>query len=97
MRLIDLNPGFISAGPSPEQRDGIGIIFDCPCGCDVLCAVYFRNPVDGGGPYPSERGPLWCRTGDTFEALTLTPSIHRSGPGGCGWHGWIKDGEVLTA
>lgn len=35
---------------------------------------------------------LWKRTGETFETLTLEPSIMQ--PRGC-WHGHIKNGEVL--
>ncbi len=37
----------------------------------------------------------WQRTGETFDTLTLTPSIHsRKEKGGCGWHGFITNGEV---
>lgn len=40
---------------------------------------------------------LWQRTGDTFETLTLQPSIlvpGSGGPGDCNWHGFITNGEV---
>ena len=41
--------------------------------------------------------PTWQRTGDTFETLTLHPSILRSPQkGGCGWHGWVTNGEVRS-
>jgi hypothetical protein len=106
MKLVDLNPRFVGAGgegisdkdgnPSPA-RHGIGLLFTCPCGkCDEYhdCFVSFANQLDGGPPLPDER-PLWQRTGDTFETLTLTPSILRSvEKGGCGWHGFITNGEV---
>lgn len=98
MKLADLNPGWLGAGgpgitragqPVPE-RHGIGIVFDCPCGCDSPVHVLLKNPLDGG---PAVRGePLWQRTGDTFETLTLHPSIRRIG--GCQWHGWVRDGEI---
>ena len=95
MKLTDLNPTFVSG--SGGVRKGIGIIFDCPCGkCGTLCGVEFRNPIDGGPLYDPARNAHWQRTGETFESLTLTPSIHRSGAGGCGWHGYITNGEVLT-
>ena len=35
---------------------------------------------------------LWKRAGDTFEALTMTPSIDCSA-WGC-WHGFITNGEI---
>lgn len=72
--------------------------FTCPCGaCDEFhdCYIPFTNPLDGGLPYDGH--PTWQRTGDTFETLTLTPSILRNPTkGGCGWHGYITNGEVLT-
>lgn len=106
MRLIDLNPRFLGSGgegitdsltglPSPE-RHGVGVLFDCPCGCGRDCFVPFANPLDGG-PSVHGNGNSWARTGETFEALTLTPSILRSPErGGCGWHGFITNGAVLT-
>jgi hypothetical protein len=51
--------------------------------------VPFANPI-GPGPHVNEKG--WRRTGDTFDTLTLTPSILRIG--GCGWHGFVTNGEV---
>lgn len=103
MKLTDLHPRWVGAGgdgisqPVPE-RTGIGITFDCPCGkCGTLCFVPFQNPLDGGPPLSTDR-PLWTRTGDTFDTMTLTPSILRSKEnGGCGWHGFVTDGEVTTA
>ena len=108
MRLVDLNPSWVGAGgegvsakdgtPVPK-RHGIGIMFDCPCGCAVWVYVSFENPVDGGPPRlnpglnPGE--PRWHRTGDTFDALTLKPSILKSKKkGGCGWHGFVTNGEI---
>jgi hypothetical protein len=39
---------------------------------------------------------LWHRTGETFDTLTLAPSIHvRDGENGpTHWHGHILAGEV---
>ena len=37
-------------------------------------------------------GRLWHRTGDTFDDLTLTPSIDCSRSGH--WHGFITAGQV---
>ncbi len=103
MKLTDLNPklygtggeGVRDADGSPvPRRDGMGILFDCPCGADgERVCIPFANPLDGGPQY----GPTgWRRVGDTFETLTLTPSILRSDPDGCRWHGFITNGEVIS-
>lgn len=109
MRLLDLHPKWLGAGgegvsdkdgkPVPE-RTGVALICDCPCGCGTQedgygLAIMLANPLDGGLPIRDR--PLWQRTGEMFETLTLTPSILRSKErGGCGWHGFITAGEVLT-
>jgi hypothetical protein len=81
--------------PAPE-RHGVGLVCQCPCGDhDEGHELYvgFANPLDGGPALDS--GPRWQRTGDTFDTLTLTPSILRSrAKGGCGWHGFITNGNV---
>jgi len=98
-RLVDLNPSWVNSGgegitvaatglPAPE-RNGIGIICDCPCGCDETLFVPFANPLDGG---PSAYPNGWQRTGDTFETLTLAPSIQRRGR--CTWHGHLRNGVL---
>ncbi len=104
MRLDDLNPGWVGAGGKgisnadgtpATKRTGIGIGFDCPC-CGERNYISFTNPIDGGPAIINPGEPAWQRTGDTFEALTLSPSIHKAKDlGGCGWHGWIRDGEVI--
>lgn len=101
IKLTDLNPRFVGAGgdgvtnaetgePVPE-RHGVGITFDCPCGkCGERTTIIFSNPIDGGKDYGAGN-PTWHRTGENFEILTLNPSIQRMG--GCGWHGFLTDGE----
>lgn len=99
MKLVDLDPRWIQAGgegiydkdmkPVPE-RHGVGISFICPCGCGTRCAVMFTNPICGGEPIRDRT--TWERIGDTFEGLTLTPSILRVG--GCEWHGFITNGAI---
>lgn len=105
MRLAELNAEFLGAGgegifradgsPAP-QRDGVGVMLDCPCqSCGERLYVPFANPIDGGESV-EPRG--WERTGDTIETLTLRPSIWRHpDKGGCGWHGWVTNGEVTGA
>jgi len=105
MRLLDLNPRWVGAGgehvtnadgsPVP-RREGVGLIFACPCGCGIECYIDLENPVDGGPPYADR--PRWFRTGTDFATLTMTPSILRSrDKGGCGWHGFITNGEIVVA
>ena len=101
MKLTELNPGWVGAGgegisdkdgnPVP-RRVGVGVAFDCPCGCDSRAYIPFANPLDGGTGVG--RAPHWDRIGDTFETLTLKPSIQRVG--GCEWHGFLTDGEFRS-
>jgi len=92
MRLSDLNPVLMDG---KDGATGVGLIFDCPCGkCGAPCHVMFRNPISG---LPYADRPSWERAGDTFDTLTLAPSIHRDPKlGGCGWHGYIRNGEVIS-
>jgi len=101
MRLIDLNPDWVGYGgdgvmengqPVP-RRERVGLWFDCPCGNGERCAIMFRNPPDGG---PAIQGNTWIVTGDTFETLTLSPSIQRNDPKGCRWHGFVENGGIRT-
>lgn len=102
MKLTELNPSFVGSGgpgitdskggPVP-RRDGVGLSCDCPCGCGEPLYVAFDIPLDGKGPPLNARQPLWGRQGDTFEDLTLTPSIQRMD--GCKWHGHLRDGEFV--
>lgn len=102
MKLVDLNPSFVGTGgegitdangdPVP-RREGIGLSLDCPCG-DKACPkffVAFENPL--GGSKPTGK-PWWKRNGNTFDTLTLRPSILRKSH--CGWHGYITAGEVKS-
>lgn len=105
MRLADLHPEWLSTGgsdavtqtdgsPAPS-RHGVAIVFDCPCGCDDRLYVPFKTPISGP-PLAAEAQAGWDRKGDTFETLTLKPSILRIS--GCPkqWHGWITNGEVTA-
>lgn len=41
---------------------------------------------------PCQRNHAWQFTGDTFENLSITPSIDASASGH--WHGYITNGEI---
>jgi hypothetical protein len=102
LRLIDLNPRwFVDAdiviggvNRHFDNRHGMGITFDCPCcGGQTRLGVWIANPVDGGPPTDdADVSHRWQRTGETFETLTLQPSIDASGAGH--WHGYITAGEI---
>lgn len=106
MRLVDLDPHWMV----DEIGRRLGVSFVCPKGCpdtfwgNGFCGgrvyVPFKQPLDGAPVPASGRG--WDRTGETFDTLTLAPSIlvpnahgnaaHR----GCGWHGFVEGGVVRT-
>lgn len=89
MRLVDLEPtwSFDRAG-----RQGMGVSFLCPCCRKTTIFAPFKNPIDGGAPGWPDRKCHWQRTGETFETLTLAPSVDCSSFGH--WHGFITNGEV---
>lgn len=98
MRLTELNPRWLTCtnpdlGGS-EGRSGMGISFQMP-DCEHRITAWFKNPLDGGTPINEPDRPrcLWQRTGDTFDTLTLEPSIDASPD----WHGWVRNGEVTNA
>ncbi len=75
-----------------------GLSFICPHCMKQRLAVSFSNPIDPQG-WVGRTGMVivsaWTRTGDTFETLTLTPSIDATASGH--WHGHITNGEMVTA
>jgi hypothetical protein len=92
MRLIDLKPRWWAL----TGRHGQGVSFDCPHCVEARVArpqriaVAFENPLDGGERAPDDTH--WTRTGDTFDGLTLNPSIDGSHLGH--WHGWVTAGAI---
>lgn len=57
-----------------------------------------RRPRDGGG-WACEhtgRGSCWDWTGSAEEGtLTASPSLLATAPALCGWHGWLRNGELV--
>lgn len=111
-KLVDSDPSWIGTAAG---RRGVGITFECPLhpGGGCYQGVFFANPLDGGPPLPdADAGKpgvperkYWQRTGDTFETLTLTPSINafdtHTAPDGTKsrtthWHGFITNGRVTS-
>jgi hypothetical protein len=106
MKLTELDPHWTC---DTLGRHGQGLSFECPVHRDHRLAVPFANPVDGGEKMTSKRNFWWQRTGETFDTMTLGPSIDASGnqadvggPNGLNvgmiqtpcWHGFITKGEV---
>lgn len=107
MRLIDLEPKFVGNYHVNDAHqvcynildsvDGAqGVLFTCPkCGGhSILC--WFKNPRNAP-PVPADAFPKpgrWEFAGDTFDVLSLTPSVDLSVGGvGCLWHGHVTNGQ----
>lgn len=92
-RLVDADPGFFTDG----ETKGAGIVFECPLHENCCVGVHFENPIGGGVPSANAK-VRWRRDGETFETLTLSPSIRVTSPNhdGCHWHGFVKNGRFET-
>jgi hypothetical protein len=108
MRLSALEPQFTRiTSPGHYQdverlEDAHGVMFLCPkCyaangGAEgTHCVfVWFR---DRGVPAEETPGPgRWAVAGTGIDDLTLSPSINLENLGhvGCGWHGFVINGEA---
>lgn len=94
MKLIECNPKW---GSSKEVT--CYVIFDCPEGHeDCRHSIPFTPSLDGQTQVsPQQNGAQWYRTGDTFENLTLSPSIRRiplPGSDDCALHIFIRNGLI---
>lgn len=102
MKLTELNPRWVGIGSGTDFIIS-GLTFDCPHCKNQRLGVSFKPPIDPKGW--TLRGVTWnhsniewYRTGDSFETITLSPSIDASQqridvPGH--WHGFIKNGEII--
>lgn len=80
MRLVDCNPRWLTGRYAGREDDTpAGVRFDCPEGHEGCDHAIPFTPAFDGAPTPGwqQNGAVWGRTGDTFEALTLSPSIRR--------------------
>jgi hypothetical protein len=88
--LAELEPHWVE-----HEGKVCGVRFQCPehHGTETWClqVVPFSPALDGTVTKSwQSNGHQWQRTGETFETLTLTPSIKAS----CGYHGFITGGIV---
>ena len=107
MRLVDLSPHWVTQmdANGSHWEDKVSRQQDAQ-GVRILCPKCF---TENGGPVgthsvivlfkdrdiPPEAMPLMARwevSGNDFNDLTTTPSILING--GCGWHGFITNGDV---
>lgn len=99
MKLTTLNPRWIGLHNwSDDSIYHIGVSFDSPKQNGKRLAVLFSPPIDPDGlaqkwqwGEPFKDAKKWKRTGETFETLTLAPSLDFSP---IDWHGHITNGEV---
>jgi hypothetical protein len=101
MKLTDLKPRWIGLSNWESEDDFyIGVSFQSPMKTGQRLAVLFDPPIDPAGlaekygwgkMFPDAKH--WQRTGDTFENLTLSPSLDFSARGE--WHGLITNGEAV--
>ena len=84
-----------------DRKQRIAVFFKNPiCGSDPVDLAFFQAAQmdcdhPQWEPWMSEHhagSVLWDRSGDSFENLTLNPSIDCSKWGG--WHGFVRNGEA---
>jgi hypothetical protein len=99
MRLTEQDPKFLRS--TGEDRF-THLDFRCPCAptCTERICVPFTPAIDGTDTPPAWKP--WQRSGgNTFELITLSPSIWFHGediPGSSckGWHGFLRAGNLET-
>lgn len=99
MKLTDLEPRYFRAGTSEQP---VGITFDCPHCHETGQRLAIAIHMDGTGIDPDPANPqqfpaderIWTVSGgDSFENLSLSPSVDASASGH--WHGFITNGEIV--
>lgn len=101
LRLTDLDPRWFDVPDAGGAIDGVSFL--CPHCREVRLAVQFtpmgadeihaRSHRDGDQhTIIPLQGNVWQRTGETFNDLTLSPSVDASISGH--WHGFIRNGRI---
>ena len=95
MKFSELDPRFLileTGGPK------VGVTFECPHCRDQRLAILFHHSGNEAieDSYIMARAPstnhIWAMTGDSFDAMSFSPSIDASSSGH--WHGFITNGQV---
>lgn len=97
MTLVELNPRLMRSADDVEHgrvlrpvatlAEADTLVFDCPC----QAGHQLHIPINGAPR-------AWFVTGTGLDNITLDPSLSVMGGNGdkeC-WHGWIRNGEVVT-
>jgi hypothetical protein len=97
MRLMDFEPRWVR--DTGDLRHGMGISFWCPACEKHKIVVFFSNPIDEKPAALNQN--LWKREGYDFDTLSLSPSINqtrinRDGESFYHWHGYIKNGRLIS-
>lgn len=79
--------------PQFYEMDGekYGMTFRCP-NCRARGGVFFENSIPSGKNLRPATGATWKREGDTFETMTLNPSVRMFNH----FHSWIKGGMLCV-
>lgn len=95
MRLTDLEPHWYVL---EEGGQRVGLTFLCPH-CKVQrigVAFHHRGHEAIDDDYVMAHSPqtnhIWTMDGDSFENLSLSPSVDASATGH--WHGFVTNGEI---
>lgn len=73
---------------------------DCPDGVHQWTTASNCSTKGQDGKRCSHEGigSCWTWTGSAEDGtLTANPSLHCVAPIGCGWHGWLRDGQMVPA
>lgn len=107
MKLTDLSPRWFDVPGVGTDKDGVTFLcphcnttrlavqFANPVGTTPKPPMSLDDKlrhVHDLGTFDVPPGYLWQRTGETFETLTLSPSVDASASGH--WHGFVANGEV---
>lgn len=92
----DARPGDVAPMRATAGRDAMpwGLAFRCP-GCGAASCLFLERSAGTPGHVDH---PVWTVTGgDPRTALvSLSPSIHHATAlGGCGWHGYLRAGQLI--
>jgi hypothetical protein len=101
MRLVDLDPkwliydgervGFTFVSPTNNQyrQSCFSVAFDTHIQLDM----FEEQLGEDVNVQPCNEMAFWTITGDSFDNLSVTPSIN--GAYGGLWHGFITDGKIV--
>lgn len=86
------------AQPGDVWRLRAGYALTCPNERCDQGVHYWDHAWDCPLRQDANAPPCWTWTGSPEEGtLTASPSLHvLAEKGGCGWHGWLRDGEMVS-